>query len=79
MASETSSPGPPQDGGGIPPAKRRRLQQCFEAASKMMAQENCNFDYVTDLLAQCVAGDPGNFAYTQAFLANLKKKYNNSK
>lgn len=45
----------------------------------MMAQENCNYDYVTDLLAQCVAGDPGNFAYTQAFLANLKKKYNNNK
>lgn len=61
------------------PAKRKRLQQCFEAASKIMAQENCNFDYVTDLLAQCVAGDPGNFAYTQAFLANLKKKYNNNK
>ena len=78
MASDTSSSVPPQDG-GITPAKRKRLQQCFEAASKMMAQENCNYDYVTDLLAQCVAGDPGNFAYTQAFLANLKKKYNNNK
>ena len=44
-----------------------------------MAQESCNFDYVTDLLTQCVADDPGNFVYTQAFLSNLKKKYNNNK
>ncbi len=45
----------------------------------MMAQESCNFDYVTDLLTQCVTGDPGNFVYTQAFLSNLKKKYSNNK
>ena len=44
-----------------------------------MAQENCNFDYVSDLFSQCVEGDPANPAYLRSFLANLQKKYNNNK
>ncbi len=58
-------------------AKRRRLQQCFEHATKQMQQGN--HDYATELLTQCVLGDPGNPQYVQTFLANLQKKYNNNK
>ena len=61
----------------IPPAKRKRLQQCFEHGSKQMAQEN--YDYATELFAQCVRGDPANEIYVDNYLANLKKKYNNNK
>jgi len=61
----------------IPPARRKRLQRCFEHGSKMAAQDN--FDYATVLFTQCVAGDPNNFMYLQSFLGNLKKKYNNNK
>jgi len=61
----------------IPPAKRKRLQQCFAHASKQAAQDN--YDYATELFTQCVLGDLNNRAYWQSFLANLYKKYNNNK
>jgi tetratricopeptide (TPR) repeat protein len=53
------------------------LQTTFEHASKNAAQGQ--YDYATDLLTQCVIGDPGNVIYTRAFLDNLFKKYNNNK
>jgi len=59
------------------PAKRKRLQQCFEHGSRQTAQEN--YDYATELFTQCVLGDPGNLIYLQNFLGNLQKKYNNNK
>ncbi len=59
------------------PAKRKRLQQCFEHASRQLAQEN--HDYATELFTQCVLGDPGNLVYLQNFLGNLQKKYSNNK
>jgi tetratricopeptide (TPR) repeat protein len=49
----------------------------FEHASKMAAQGQ--FDYATNLLTDCVTGDPGNVIYCRAFLDNLFKKYNNNK
>ncbi|NUQ62627.1 MAG: hypothetical protein HUU20_09070 [Pirellulales bacterium] len=67
----------PQSGDGLSPAKRKQLQKLFEHANKVMGQEN--FDYASELLTQCVVGDPGNFVYVQTFLGNLKKKYSNSK
>lgn len=70
MATKESESGPS-------PARRKRLQQCFEHANLQMSQEN--HDYATELFVQCVAGDPGNFIYLQAFLTNLKKKYNNNR
>jgi len=42
-----------------------------------MAQEN--YDYAAEMFTTCVLGDPGNVAYVQSFLGNLKKKYNNNK
>ncbi|OHB82253.1 MAG: hypothetical protein A2V98_19355 [Planctomycetes bacterium RBG_16_64_12] len=79
-AKEPPEQPPPSDGDAKPvlsPAKRKRLQQCFEHANLQMQQEN--HDYATELFTQCVAGDPGNFIYLQSFLGNLKKKYNNNK
>ncbi|MCG8583507.1 MAG: tetratricopeptide repeat protein [Pirellulales bacterium] len=62
----------------IPPAKRKRLQKCFEHGSKV-ASEGKDADYAHTLFAQCVSGDPGNLVYLQAMLGNLQNKYNNNK
>ncbi|MEE8452194.1 MAG: hypothetical protein V3R99_09775 [Thermoguttaceae bacterium] len=43
----------------------------------MMSQGN--HDYATELLSQCVLGDPSNLSYVQSYLGNLQKKYNNNK
>jgi hypothetical protein len=76
MATQESSPQTPQgEKAGIPtisPAKRKRLQQCYEHANRQMQQDN--YDYAAELFTQCVAGDPSNFIYLQSFLSNLKKK-----
>lgn len=61
----------------IPPAVRRRLQACFEQGSKVAAKGQ--FDYATDMFAQCLIGDPGNPIYVRSFLGNLSKKYNDNK
>lgn len=77
MASET-----PTQAGDVrlpepSPAKRKKLKECFEYGNRIAAQEN--FDYAADIYTECVVGDPGNAIYLQAFLGNLKKKYNNNK
>ncbi|HET6880759.1 MAG TPA: hypothetical protein VFI31_11425, partial [Pirellulales bacterium] len=61
----------------LPPAKRKMLQQCFEAGSAKSAAGN--FDFAAQMFTQCVVGDPANMLYAQNFLANLQKKYNNNK
>lgn len=58
-------------------AKRKRLQQLFAHANKVMAKDD--FDYATNLLTQCVLEEPANLMYLRTFLANLKKKYGNNK
>ena len=58
-------------------AAKKRLQKCFEHASKQMVQDN--FDYATELFGQCVLGDPSNQVFLQNFLNNLRKKYNDNK
>lgn len=68
---------PPPGREPIPPARRKRLQQCFEHASRQMAQDS--YDYATELFSQCVVGDPANLVYWQNFLGNLQKKYKNNK
>ena len=80
MASQASSGAPEQPKQPrepISPAARKRLQKCFEHANKQISQEN--YDYATELLSQCVLGDPGNFHYLQTFVGNLQKKYGNNK
>src|SRR5215207_1418591 len=62
----------------VSPALRRRLQQCYEHAKKLMAQPKYDFDYANTALTDCVVSDPGNLAYVEAFLDNLNKKYNHN-
>lgn len=80
--STDSSTQPLTDPGGlyvVAPAMRRRLQQCFDHASKLTSQDKCDCDYVNTLLTECVVNDPNNLIYVEAFLANLQRKYNNNK
>ena len=65
----------------LPDPKRKRLEKLFEVATKKAAAAAAlnDFDYVADLLLQCVTGDPGNQVYVQAYIENLQKKYGNCK
>jgi tetratricopeptide (TPR) repeat protein len=74
MATEGQSERGPQT---MTPATRKRLQKCFEHASKQTSQNN--FDYATELLTQCVAGDPSNVLYVRSYIENLQKKYANNR
>ena len=62
----------------LTPAKRKRLEKVFEHASKKVTGGN-DFDYASELFAQCVIGEPGNINYVRAYIENLQKKYNNNK
>jgi tetratricopeptide (TPR) repeat protein len=73
---------PPKSGREpLPDPKRKRLEKIFEVAGKKAAVAAVanDFDYVTDLLVQCVTGDPGNALYARAYIENLQKKYGNNK
>lgn len=63
----------------ISAALRRRLQQCFDHATKLMQQEKYDHDYANTLLTECVQHDPGNLVYVEKFLENLQRKYDNNK
>ncbi len=76
MAADQKNP-LPVEAEAISPAMRRRLQECFNRG--VQNTQSGNFDYATELLTQCVTGDPGNLVYTQGFLGNLQRKYNNNK
>jgi len=77
MASQEPTKGEEGKLPPVSPAKRKRLQQCFEQANQLMRQEN--YDYANELFTQCVLGDPANVPYVQSYLANLKLKYGNNK
>jgi tetratricopeptide (TPR) repeat protein len=70
MASDENS-------GELTPAARRRLQKLYEHACKLVQNEN--HEYATELLTQCVLGDPMNCEYLEKFMENLRKKYKNNK
>ncbi|MBL9085215.1 MAG: tetratricopeptide repeat protein [Planctomycetales bacterium] len=61
----------------LAPAVRARLQKLFEHGTKTAGTGN--FDYAHEMYTQCVVGDPSNPIYVKALLANLSKKYGNSK
>ena len=62
-------------------AKRKRLEKVFEVASKKAAGSTTahDFDYVSELIGQCVLGDPSNAIYIRAFIENLQKKYGDNR
>jgi Flp pilus assembly protein TadD len=76
MSSEPPSETPPAQV-TMSAAKRRRLQQCFEHATRN--SKKGDFNYANNMFTQCVVGDPGNLVYLQSFLGNLQRKYNNNK
>lgn len=78
MAQDSTAPDTSPDE-AISPALRRRLQECYERATKLMAEDKYDFDYAHQFLSQCVKSDPGNSVYLDAFLENLQRKYNNNK
>jgi tetratricopeptide (TPR) repeat protein len=57
----------------ITPDTRRRLQQQYEEAVRLMAQRPCDYARVHDLLAECLRTDPGNILYLDELLANLRR------
>lgn len=59
----------------LSPAKHARLEKIFEYAKKTPN----DFDYVTELLVQCVLGEPGNIEYVRTYIENLQKKYHKQK
>jgi tetratricopeptide (TPR) repeat protein len=83
MATDESASKPavegPQQRPPLSPVQKKRLQQCFERASKVMAQPEYDFNYVGELLTTCVLGDPASDTYVVAFVENLSKRYKNNR
>lgn len=75
MATNANAAPQPQRRGPPPlsPSVRQRLQKSFERA------QSADFEYANQLLTQCVAEDPSNVVYLNAFLANLQKKFGGNK
>jgi hypothetical protein len=63
------------------PRFARRLEIVFDVASKKAAGSTTarDFGYVSELIGQCVLGDPSNAVYVRAFVENLQEKYGNNK
>jgi hypothetical protein len=59
------------------PDSGKRLLRCFEHARMQISEKN--YDYATELLAQCVLADPGNLIYVRNFISSLQKKYGQNK
>lgn len=57
----------------ITPDSRRRLQQRYEEAVRLAAQQPVNRCRVHELLAECLRTDPGSILYLGALLANLRQ------
>jgi len=74
----TNTPGA-QAPGAPSPMQRKRIQKAFEHAKKLMGQHEYDYTYVSELLAQCVTGDPSNVDYITAYIENLHRKFNNSR
>ena len=59
----------------LSPAKHNQLERIFEHAKKTPH----DFDYATELLSQCVLGEPSNIDYVRSYIENLYKKYRHQK
>ncbi|MCE9527020.1 MAG: hypothetical protein K8R36_13300, partial [Planctomycetales bacterium] len=68
----------------ITPAQRQRLQKLWEEARGLMARAGSSpgrkdVEQIHELLTECVAKDPGNTVYLDAFLLNLRLLRSQSK
>ena len=61
----------------ISPEMKARLQECYTKGNEMMSQGS--HDYATEMFIQCLLGDPSNIVYIQAYVLNLRRKYNDNK
>jgi tetratricopeptide (TPR) repeat protein len=57
----------------ITPDLRRRLQQRYEEAVRLMNQQPADHGRIHELLAECLRADPGNILYLEVLLANLHR------
>jgi thioredoxin-like negative regulator of GroEL len=64
---------PPPASPLITPDLRRRLQQRYEEAVRLLNQPPVDHARVHELLAECLRADPGNILYLNAMLANLRR------
>lgn len=55
-----------------------RLAECFQRGTHL-AQVEKNFDYAHAMFSECLTHDPGNLSYAEAFLGNLRARFNNDK
>lgn len=76
-SQQAGGPKPASGIAPLSPASRQRLQKVFEHAQR--CAEKDDFNYATELFAQCVVEDPGNVIFLQHFFANLQKKYKDNK
>jgi tetratricopeptide (TPR) repeat protein len=86
MANESTAAAPaPVDAASVAstaalsPAERSRLMRCYQTGTQALQSNQSNPDYAVDMFAACVAGDPGNAVFLQAFLGALKRKYGGKK
>ncbi len=75
--SQTAPLSAPRGPAPLAPNVRHRVTKTFEHAQRCV--EKGDHDYATELFTQCVAEDPGNVLFLQAFLGNLHKKYKDNK
>ena len=75
--SQTAPLSAPRGPAPLAPSVRHRVTKTFEHAQRCV--EKGDHDYATELFTQCVAEDPGNVVFLQAFIANLHKKYKDNK
>lgn len=58
----------------IPAVKRRELQMLFDRAIRLEQEPSADSAEIRQLLGQCVAGDPANLLYADAFLRQLERR-----
>ena len=78
MIVVTSPDSTPESGASRPTsasAKQVRLRKIFEHIAAKTPATGEDFDYILDLLGQCVAGEPGSVNYVRAYVETLQKKY----
>ena len=61
----------------LSPEIKARLQECYTVGNQKMMQGA--HDYATEMFIQCILGDSSNIIYMQAFILNLRQKYNDNK
>lgn len=56
----------------LPLAQRRQLQERFEQAVRLLDRDRSSISAAAQILAECVAADPGNLIFLDNFLISVK-------